>query len=95
MLLGAACGQRMQDSRFSLMSRQAATRAQIDGVKAEKWRADSQVKGRNEPCNIWPRAVGEVVRQLVAPGISEEDFYSQIYSNTLALFKLPPYTRKP
>ncbi|KAL8436003.1 hypothetical protein ACSSS7_002048 [Eimeria intestinalis] len=93
MLLGAACGQLMQDSRFSLINRQALTKAQIDGVKAEKWRADCQVKGRNEPCNIW--AVGEVVRQLAAPGISEEDFYSQIYRNTLALFKLPTYTKKP
>ncbi|KAL8425463.1 hypothetical protein Efla_002584 [Eimeria flavescens] len=50
-------------------------KAQIDGVKPEKWKADSQVKGRNEPCNIW--AVGEVTRQLAAPGVSEADFYNQ------------------
>ncbi|XP_026194380.1 deoxyribonuclease Tat-D [Cyclospora cayetanensis] len=75
------CGLRHTHAGFSRLneeqaSKPAVARSLLNGVKPEKWEAESQVKGRNEPCNI--RAVAAIVRQLVAPELSEEDFCSRL-----------------
>ncbi|OEH78056.1 family domain-containing protein [Cyclospora cayetanensis] len=76
----ALCGWFVRKNRCSL-------RSLLNGVKPEKWEAESQVKGRNEPCNI--RAVAAIVRQLVAPELSEEDFCSRFLG--VLVLPLVPY----
>ncbi|CDJ64993.1 hydrolase, TatD family domain-containing protein, putative [Eimeria necatrix] len=78
------CGLRPTHAGFALLSDKQ--KSALNGVKPEKWTANDQVKGRNEPCNI--SAVGEVVRQLVSPNLSEKDFAEQIYKNTVSVFPL-------
>ncbi|CBZ50287.1 gf17261, related [Neospora caninum Liverpool] len=54
--------------------------------KPQNWTPETQIKNRNEPCNI--QHVARIVRQLVAPDVPFPAFTQIVCANSLRMFPL-------
>ncbi|KEP64252.1 UNVERIFIED_CONTAM: hydrolase, TatD family protein [Hammondia hammondi] len=82
------CDIRPTHAGFAILTRELPTIAAEEKKKQkpQNWKPETQVKNRNEPCNI--AHVARIVRQLVAPDMPFEAFAAAVCANSLRMFPL-------
>ncbi|KFG47195.1 hydrolase, TatD family protein [Toxoplasma gondii p89] len=82
------CDIRPTHAGFAILTRELPSIAAEEKKKQkpQNWNPETQIKNRNEPCNI--AHVARIVRQLVAPEMPFEAFTEAVCANSLRMFPL-------